>query len=77
MPVRIYEIARKLGLESKQVLAHAKELGIETAKVASSSLDKITAEFLETELAKSHGLKSDAPAEAVAAPAPPPRRRRR
>jgi translation initiation factor IF-2 len=47
MPVRIYEIAKKLGIESKEVLAKAKELGITTAKVPSSSLDKITAEYLE------------------------------
>ena len=54
MPVRIYEIAKKLGLENKVVITRAKELGIAHAKVASSSLDKITAEFLENELA---GLK--------------------
>jgi translation initiation factor IF-2 len=47
MPVRIYEIAKKLGIESKEVLAKAKELGISGAKVPSSSLDKITAEYLE------------------------------
>ena len=51
MPVRIYEIAKKLGLDSKTVILRAKELGIQHAKVASSSLDKITAEFLENELA--------------------------
>lgn len=50
MPVRIYDIAKKLGIESKEVLAKAKALGITTAKVPSSSLDKITAEFLELEL---------------------------
>jgi translation initiation factor IF-2 len=65
MPVRIYEIAKKLGIESKQVLAKAKELGITTAKVASSSLDKITAEFLETEL-------GGKPAEPAPPPAPTP-----
>ena len=50
MPVRIYDIAKKLGLESKEVLAKAKELGIAAAKVPSSSLDKITAEYLEEQL---------------------------
>jgi translation initiation factor IF-2 len=50
MPVRIYDLAKKLGVESKEVLAKAKELGI-AAKVPSSSLDKITAEFLEQQLA--------------------------
>ncbi|MBI5803045.1 MAG: translation initiation factor IF-2 [Verrucomicrobia bacterium] len=62
MPVRIYDIAKKLGIESKQVLALAKELGIKEAKVPSSSLDKITAEFLEEKLGP---LK---PAEPVAPP---------
>ena len=47
MPVRIYDISKKLGLENKEVLAKAKELGIAAARVASSSLDKITAEYLE------------------------------
>ena len=37
MPVRIYDIAKKLGIESKEVLAKAKELGITAAKVPSSS----------------------------------------
>jgi len=50
MPVRIYEIAKKLNLESKFVLVRAKELGISAAKVPSSSLDKITAEYLEQQL---------------------------
>lgn len=50
MPVRIYDIAKKLGIESKLVLAKAKELGIPAAKVPSSSLDKITAEYLEEQL---------------------------
>ncbi|HWF17921.1 MAG TPA: translation initiation factor IF-2 [Verrucomicrobiae bacterium] len=63
MPVRIYDISKKLGLENKEVLAKAKELGIAAAKVPSSSLDKITAEFLETELTKGRPN---------AAPPPPP-----
>lgn len=50
MPVRIYEIAKELSLESKLVLAKAKELGISAAKVPSSSLDKITAEYLKEQL---------------------------
>jgi translation initiation factor IF-2 len=54
MPVRIYEISKKLGLENKEIIAKAKSLGITTAKVASSSLDKITAEYLEDELLKEH-----------------------
>jgi translation initiation factor IF-2 len=66
MPVRIYDIAKKLGIESKEVLVKAKELGITTAKVPSSSLDKITAEYLE-----SH-LKPAVPAAPETPPAPPP-----
>ncbi len=65
MPVRIYDLAKKLGLESKDVLAKAKELGITQAKVPSSSLDKITAEFLEESLG---GVKP--PAAPVEPPAP-------
>jgi translation initiation factor IF-2 len=52
MPVRIYDISKKLGLENKEILAQAKALGIAAAKVPSSSLDKITAEWLEGELVK-------------------------
>jgi translation initiation factor IF-2 len=65
MPVRIYDISKKLGLENKEVLTKAKELGI-AAKVASSSLDKITAEYLEGELLKAH------PEILAAQSAPPP-----
>jgi translation initiation factor IF-2 len=64
MPVRIYDISKKLGLENKEVLSKAKELGIAAARVASSSLDKITAEYLEEQLRKLHPD--------IAAPAPPP-----
>jgi translation initiation factor IF-2 len=53
MPVRIYDISKKLGLENKEILAKAKALGIAAAKVPSSSLDKISAEWLEEELLKS------------------------
>src|SRR5579859_5011715 len=53
MPVRVYDIAKKLGLENKEILAKAKELGITAAKVPSSSLDKISAEYLEEEIIKS------------------------
>jgi len=54
MPVRIYDISKKLGLENKEIIAKAKLLGIAAAKVASSSLDKISAEWLEEELIKSY-----------------------
>src|SRR5580698_7989102 len=52
MPVRVYDIAKKLGLENKEILTKAKELGIAAAKVPSSSLDKISAEWLEEEIIK-------------------------
>ena len=54
MPVRIYDISKKLGLENKTILAKAKALGIAAAKVPSSSLDKISAQYLEEELFKDH-----------------------
>ncbi|HEY5296703.1 MAG TPA: translation initiation factor IF-2 [Verrucomicrobiae bacterium] len=52
MPVRIYDISKKLGLENKQIIEKAKAMGIAAAKVPSSSLDKISAEWLEEELIK-------------------------
>src|SRR5215470_15971488 len=64
MPVRIYDISKKLGLENKEVLSKAKTLGIAAARVASSSLDKITAEYLEEQLRKDHPE--------LNSPAPPP-----
>ena len=54
MPVRIYDISKKLGLENKVILAKAKAMGIAAAKVPSSSLDKITAEDLENHLLADH-----------------------
>lgn len=77
MPVRIYDISLKLGLQNQEVLAKAKSLGITAAKVPSSSLDKITAEYLENELlnerpglrAKLYAPKAMAP---VISPAPAP-----
>ena len=67
MPVRIYDISKKLGLENKEIISKAKSLGIIAARVASSTLDKITAEYLEGELLKDHP-------EITAPPPPPPRR---
>ena len=66
MPVRIYDIAKKLGIGNKEVLAKAKELGIAGARVASSSLDKITAEFLEGHFADLHPVVAE-----LAPPHPP------
>ena len=67
MPVRVYDIAKKLGLENKAILTKAKEMGIAAAKVPSSSLDKITAEWLEEEIVKTHPEVA-----ARLAPKPPP-----
>jgi translation initiation factor IF-2 len=67
MPVRIYDISKKLGLENKAILAKAKSLGIATAKVPSSSLDKISAEYLEEQLCLDHPELA-----AKLAPPPPP-----
>jgi translation initiation factor IF-2 len=74
MPVRIYDISKKLGLENKVILAKAKAMGIAAAKVPSSSLDKITAEDLENHLLEDHpelAAKFAAPP-VVEKPKPPP-----
>jgi len=74
MPVRIYDISKKLGLENKEIISKAKALGITAAKVASSSLDKISAEYLEGELLKDHpdiaAKLNGPPVEAAPKPAP-------
>ena len=76
MPVRIYDIAKKLGITSKDVLAKAKELKITNARVASSSIDKITAEYLQDTIAKelrpaeSEPTVEETPAEKVAPTGP-------
>jgi len=72
MPVRIYDISKKLGLENKEVISKAKALGIAAAKVASSSLDKITAEYLEEQILKDHPeLTAPKPLPEPPKPAPP------
>ena len=45
MAVRIYDLAKGFGVESTEVIAKAKELGMAQAEVPSSNLDKIAAEF--------------------------------
>src|SRR5471030_2924352 len=69
MPVRIYDISKKLGLENKQILEKAKAMCIAAAKVPSSSLDKISAEWLEEELIKTY---PEAAAKLAPKPAPEP-----
>jgi translation initiation factor IF-2 len=48
---RVYELARDLGVESKEVLARAQELGIEV-KTASSGLDEEAAELVRLAFAE-------------------------
>ena len=43
--MRVYELARELGLDSKEVLEQAQELGLEV-KTASSGLDDEGAELI-------------------------------
>ncbi len=70
MPVRIYEIAKKLGITSKELLAKARDIGIANARSASSSLDKITAEYLEEQFAQAAGGSGSEPEPEAAAEAP-------
>src|SRR5580704_4148611 len=71
MPITIYNISKKLGLENKEVLAKAKELGITAAKVPSSSLDKITAEYLEEKLTGGKPVAATPPTPAKTVPTNP------
>jgi hypothetical protein len=52
MPIRVYDIAVKLGVQNKFVIERAKELGISAARVPSSSLDKITGEYLQEKVSE-------------------------
>ena len=61
--MRVYELARELGLESKEVLERAVELGIE-AKTASSGLDDEAAGLIKLSYEDDKG--STAPAEEAA-----------
>jgi translation initiation factor IF-2 len=70
MPRRIYDISKKLGLDNKVILAKAKSLNITTAKVPSSSIDNISADYLEEELIKDHP-EAAAKVAPKAAPEPP------
>ncbi|HEX4349663.1 MAG TPA: translation initiation factor IF-2 N-terminal domain-containing protein, partial [Verrucomicrobiae bacterium] len=73
MPVRVYDIAKELGLENKEILQKAKEMGITAAKVPSSSLDKISAEWLKEEIIKTNPVvaaRINKPVEEKPKPAP-------
>ncbi|HEX2153506.1 MAG TPA: translation initiation factor IF-2 [Acidimicrobiia bacterium] len=65
---RVYELARDLGMESKDVLEQALELGLEV-KTASSGLDEAEVELVTLALADGGGADASA---TVAEPAQPP-----
>ncbi len=69
--MRIYELARELDLESKEVLAHAKELGLDV-KTASSGVDDEGADLLRLAFAPEEASAEEAPAEDVVEPEPEP-----
>ncbi len=71
MSVRVYDLAKKFNLPSKQVLEEAQKRGIK-AKVPSSAIDKITAEWFETELINAGFKVVDIPKPEPPPPAPPP-----
>ena len=72
--MRVYELARDLGVESKEVLARAAELGI-AAKTASSGLDDDGAELIRLSFEETTGTPEAqaeaAPVEAEPAAQPP------
>ena len=73
MSIRIHELAKKIGMDNKSLLALLKERNFDV-KTASSTIDNISAEALQEELAKPAAEETPAvPAAAVApAPVPPP-----
>ncbi|MGB7861514.1 MAG: translation initiation factor IF-2 [Acidimicrobiia bacterium] len=58
--MRVYELARDLGLDSKEVLAHAQDLGIEV-KTASSGLSDESADLLRLALAPQEESSASSP----------------
>ncbi len=73
--MRIYELARELGVDSKDVLGHAHELGLEV-KTASSGVDEESAELLRLAFAgeepEEETVEAEAAEEALEEPAPEP-----
>ena len=76
--LRVYELARELGLESKQVLDQAHLLGIE-AKTASSSIEDSDSDLIRLAYSEAKGSITEAepvevvePAVTEEAPSPPP-----
>ncbi len=64
---RIYEIARDLGIESKDALGKAQELGLDV-KTASSGLEASDAAVLKAALAADAPVVAEAPADTVTEP---------
>jgi len=80
MSIRLHELAKKLGMDNKDLMALLKERDY-PVKTVSSTIDKITAESLEQELAKKPAeaatataapAETAAPVSGEAAPAPAP-----
>ncbi|CAN5265258.1 hypothetical protein BH18ACT5_BH18ACT5_00520 [soil metagenome] len=73
--LRVYELARELGLESKDLLEQAHGLGIE-AKTASSSIEESDADLVRLVIAeiKAPVVESEPPATPEPEPAPKPER---
>ncbi len=69
--VRIYELARELGLESKEVLERAQSLGIE-AKTASSSIEESDADLIKLAIAESRAPATESTPEPAPEPEPEP-----
>jgi len=63
--VRVYELAKDLGIDSKELLLQAHDLGIEV-KTASSGLDDESAELLRLAVAGDEPEVAEATAEARA-----------
>jgi len=61
MSIRIHELAKKLNMDNKDLMALLKERGY-PAKSVSSTIDNITAEALEQEIAAKHPAPAPAPA---------------
>jgi len=69
--MRAYELARELGVESKEILARAADLGIEIAS-ASSGLDDDTAALIRLSLEEEAAAAAAAATARVASPPTPP-----
>ncbi len=72
MSIRIHELARKIGMDNKELLALLKQRKFDVKSV-SSTVDNISAEALEAEFAgKFPGAEPAVPAPAPAPPRPQP-----